>query len=375
YIMRGIICLSTLLLVVAAFPSNLTVRRTRQAYPNKAWPNALLPIGYRSNYPEAWKASVRAGMKTWEARTCIRFRDNDVTSKDRIEVYDGGQCSSALGREGGKQTYSLGSSCQGVSSAAHELGHAIGIHHMQVRPDRDQYVTVNKNNIKPGAYDLNFAIATDTSTMGLPYDYASIMHYGPFHFSQEGAPGMVPRDTRFRNNMGGLYPSFYDALRVNKMYNCDAKCASSRTTCINNGVPDVNNCAQCFCPMGYGGRDCSGNPAGSIVLSATASEQRYETTIAASAAGAIEYQIKHLVITAPAGKKVQLKVPYFWVGFDVFCTWGGIEFYTNTDTRMGAPRVCKMEWLESSYTSEGARMYIRLFNRADSQATYQFTYK
>lgn len=32
----------------------------------------------------------------------------------RVEVYDGGQCSSSVGREGGKQSFSLGRDCQGV---------------------------------------------------------------------------------------------------------------------------------------------------------------------------------------------------------------------------------------------------------------------
>ncbi|GMT36885.1 hypothetical protein PFISCL1PPCAC_28182 [Pristionchus fissidentatus] len=374
--MRGLIAVSTLLAASLAFPSfNQSIRVARQAKPNKAWPNALIPIGFRSDYPQAWRNTLREGIKLWTSTTCVRFRENDVTSKDRVEVYDGGQCSSDVGRSGGKQTFSFGNGCQGVSTAGHELGHAIGLHHMQVRPDRDQYVTINKNNIHPGAYDINFGIDRDTNTMGVPYDYSSLLHYGPYHFGQEGKPGMVPRDSRFKYSMGGIYPSFYDVMRANKVYNCAAKCTGTGPRCLNNGVRDVNNCDQCFCPLGYGGKDCGGKPAGATVVTATSAEQKFATTIGQpSDPQSIDYKIKHLVINAPAGKRVQLKVTYFWVSFALPCSYGFIEIYTKTDTRTGAARLCKTEWLDPSYTSDGSRMYVRMASRY-MQSNFQLTYK
>lgn len=63
--------------------------------------------------------------------------------------------------------------------AAHEFGHALGFHHEQNRPDRDQYIRIFKQNINPQSlfafhkYDWNTINAYD-----VPYDYESIMHYG-----------------------------------------------------------------------------------------------------------------------------------------------------------------------------------------------------
>ena len=40
--------------------------------------------------------------------------------------------------------------CLCVGTVIHELGHALGMNHEQSRPDRDQYVTVHWNNVRPG---------------------------------------------------------------------------------------------------------------------------------------------------------------------------------------------------------------------------------
>lgn len=61
----------------------------------------------------------------------------------------------------------------------HELGHAIGLIHEQARPDRDDTVIINWNNIYPGNWlQFDEANLTETQTYGVPYDVGSLMHYG-----------------------------------------------------------------------------------------------------------------------------------------------------------------------------------------------------
>lgn len=61
---------------------------------------------------------------------------------------------------------------------AHELGHALGFFHEHQRWDRDQYLTVHYEHIKPGrADDYNWIAQTNWLVSSLPYDYKSIMHY------------------------------------------------------------------------------------------------------------------------------------------------------------------------------------------------------
>ncbi|PIO53734.1 astacin, partial [Teladorsagia circumcincta] len=53
-----------------------------------------------------------------------------------------------------------------------------------------------------------------------PYEYGSIMHYGPQSFN-EGANAIMPLDKRYQWTIGSKIPSFYDIMMVNKHYHCD----------------------------------------------------------------------------------------------------------------------------------------------------------
>ena len=61
--------------------------------------------------------------------------------------------------------------------AMHEFAHAMGVIHEQSRPDRDKYVKILWNNIKPNLKH-NFKIHYQSYIKGHAYDYKSIMHYG-----------------------------------------------------------------------------------------------------------------------------------------------------------------------------------------------------
>jgi choriolysin L len=61
----------------------------------------------------------------------------------------------------------------------HELGHALGLLHEHSRPDRDDSVIINWNNIYPFNWlQFDEANLTEAQTYGVPYDVGSVMHYG-----------------------------------------------------------------------------------------------------------------------------------------------------------------------------------------------------
>ena len=95
------------------------------------------------------------------------------------------RCYSTVGRYPGyTQIISVGSHCS-FSAAVHEIGHTLGFFHEQSRPDRDKYVTIHHENIIPGT-ENNFQKETNVNSLGVTYDFNSIMHYSAFTLTKNG---------------------------------------------------------------------------------------------------------------------------------------------------------------------------------------------
>lgn len=93
--------------------------------------------------------------------------------------------------------------------------------HEQNREERDRFVTIKSNNIKPG-YEVNFAKAKagETSGFGVTYDYGSVMHYSSTAFSKNNKP-TIEAKTITTEKMGQREGfSKKDIEKINKMYKC-----------------------------------------------------------------------------------------------------------------------------------------------------------
>lgn len=96
------------------------------------------------------------------------------------------RCCSFVGKRGnGAQAISIGKNCDKFGIIVHELGHVVGFWHEHTRPDRDNHVVIERVNIMKGQeYNFNMLTADDVNSLGLPYDYDSIMHYARNTFSK-----------------------------------------------------------------------------------------------------------------------------------------------------------------------------------------------
>lgn len=152
------------------------------------WPNGVVPYEFGGNFSSSFRQVVQAGMEAIEAKTDIRFVRHS-NERNYVNIMRGSGCYSFVGMSGGSQNLSLGRGCDQKGVVIHELVHALGHFHEQSREDRDQYVTIQWNNIQEGR-DSQFRIQNEQN-IGR-YDYGSIMHYGAWAFSRNGEPTIRP---------------------------------------------------------------------------------------------------------------------------------------------------------------------------------------
>ena len=84
----------------------------------------------------------------------------------------------------GRQSLKLAPSCARMATIMHEFTHAMGLKHTQSRPDRDDYVTIMWDNISEGhSHNFDKAAEYAYTTMGMDYNYMSVMHYRNGYFT------------------------------------------------------------------------------------------------------------------------------------------------------------------------------------------------
>ncbi|KAH8293078.1 hypothetical protein KR044_000940 [Drosophila immigrans] len=167
-------------------------------------------------------------MRIIESVSCIRFVPATAETVDYllVKVSTAG-CNSRVGCWGGEQILNLkksplGTGCFRLGTIQHELLHTLGFRHQQNSPNRDEFIKIMEENIIKGT-EFNFKKydETELGDFGVPYDYSSILHYGPKGFSKNGEPTIVALDPRGQKKMGQRRAlSDGDVIRLNTMYKC-----------------------------------------------------------------------------------------------------------------------------------------------------------
>uniref|UniRef100_UPI0037E90FC0 uncharacterized protein n=1 Tax=Semicossyphus pulcher TaxID=241346 RepID=UPI0037E90FC0 len=180
-----------------------------------------LPLTEHSSYISAAREEMNfiiRGLRTFHASTCIRFvwRKNH---RDYLHFYSGNGCFSYVGRQSGGQPVSLRKrGCLTLGTVQHEVLHALGFHHEQVRSDRDTYVSILDQNIQPRMLK-NFK-KERTNNLGTPYDFDSVMHHSKYAFTRNGRPTILARRNPNRVFGRASRMSRNDINRVNRLYQC-----------------------------------------------------------------------------------------------------------------------------------------------------------
>merc|ERR1712243_426385 len=126
------------------------------------WPKAIIPYKIARGFSSSQINTIYAGMKMWMRKTCIRFvqagsaEARSTGHNHYITIFSGQGCYSSVGYNHRSHQVSLqAGGCTYAGIVAHELGHTIGLHHEQCRPDRDNYLNIFLNNV-PSNMRFNF---------------------------------------------------------------------------------------------------------------------------------------------------------------------------------------------------------------------------
>ncbi|KAG9354733.1 hypothetical protein JZ751_001446 [Albula glossodonta] len=249
-------------------------KRAATSRPERVWPEGVIPYVISGNFSGSQRAIFRQAMRHWEKHTCVTFIERTqeesyivftyrpcgqgvvedllcqegsstlkarcgsgrpdrekiierfvrarrgVACGDRQGSHTGPfMCCSYVGRRGGgPQAISIGKNCDKFGIVVHELGHVIGFWHEHTRPDRDDHVSIIRDNIQPGnlshstpqvflcqsfkggsenqretpclafpsiGQEYNFLKMEpgEVDSLGEVYDFDSIMHYARNTFS------------------------------------------------------------------------------------------------------------------------------------------------------------------------------------------------
>jgi len=239
----------------------------RAAIKRTYWTNGIIPYSFQTRQFDD-KTQIYAAMKEWQSKTCLRFEPYSdslrrrLGHKNQIFFRNGGGCSSYVGMiNTGPQAVTLAMGCRIKSIIMHELGHAIGLHHEQCRPDRDNHVTINKGNVHSSMlYNFDKYSSRSINMRGFPYDYRSIMHYGKTAFTSNGGVTIQTKDRNYINIIGKAKQlSLSDYGVVNQMYQCETKPITTTTTTKRPTIATCKDTSQ-HCAYWKAQNECVKNP-------------------------------------------------------------------------------------------------------------------
>ncbi|OWA53845.1 putative Embryonic protein UVS.2 [Hypsibius exemplaris] len=204
------------------------------------WPAGVVPYVFSKTFmgDDEKRMLVLKAMQGFEKSTCVRFVERKQ-EKDYLQIFaDSNRCYSFLGRQMSfnNQGQRLGLSLAkcftngSIGITQHQLMHSLGFYHEQSRLDRDEYVDINWQNIKPENRE-QFQKYPSTA-FGEPYDFGSVLHYGMYDFAIDPTVWTIRPKEKYRDRVIGQRDglSATDIRKINKVYNCTKQLPTTTST-------------------------------------------------------------------------------------------------------------------------------------------------
>ncbi|XP_077298551.1 seminal metalloprotease 1-like [Arctopsyche grandis] len=193
------------------------------------WPNNTMYYHIDERYFTPDQVTlIQKSIDILQKVSCVKIkrRTSNINDYVLIQGADGG-CRSKVGyTESGAQILNLnpskvGTGCFKQGTIIHELLHSLGFYHMQSTYDRDDFVNIVWNKIKPGhEFNFNKYTSSQVTNLGVKYDYSSVLHYSEYSFSIDGSKTIIPiQKTNITIGQREML-SEGDIIKLNKRYKC-----------------------------------------------------------------------------------------------------------------------------------------------------------
>lgn len=186
---------------------------------NNIWPGATVYYNISTSFTTSERAVIVSAINDWATKTGLSFVSRNTGTYLRIQRGTANNCT--VGYVSNATLNLSDPSAKGI--VVHELGHAVGLHHEQLRADRDTYIDVKWSNISASAQS-SYNILTGMNYGGTSFDFASIMLYGSYN-GYGAINSSLPTTTRKNGTTwidpswsGSKTPSTGDSNWVKTMY-------------------------------------------------------------------------------------------------------------------------------------------------------------
>ncbi|XP_016376077.1 meprin A subunit beta-like [Sinocyclocheilus rhinocerous] len=230
---------------------DIVMPKQKSAILGNRW-DISVPYELSVNLSVNYKGVIWRAFEQFRLKSCIDFKPRAAEDISYISLESRDGCWSYVGRTfAGAQALSIGDGCGTKAIVEHEFLHALGFWHEQSRYDRDDYLTINFENIITGQeHNFNKYSENQTTTQDTQYDYYSVMHYDKNAFSNGNGSTIITKRPEFQDVIGQrLDLSEYDVIELNKLY----KCNSSISFLDHCSFDDESLCQMSVCSAGdYG---------------------------------------------------------------------------------------------------------------------------
>lgn len=222
----------TLLVNEPSTARGITTQSIIVSNPSLKWSQGIVPYVINplfNSLPETRNAILNA-MNQIASKSGVRFVErNGHNNYIEFSPSANGLCYSPIGMRGGKQTIGLAGYCQSnnlnsISVIVHEILHSLGFYHTHTRSDRDDYVTIHLDNIRPEhRHNFNkFDLGDDSVENYGVYDIYSIMHYSRYtnsaNFVYDINKPMLTVKNSPNSVTGGSFMTSNDVGSLKKLY-------------------------------------------------------------------------------------------------------------------------------------------------------------